>query len=330
MTTHHLPTGYHSRVPTLADAQPLADMIVACDIADFGTSDTNVDEVLADWEEVNFDEEAVAVVAQDGTLAAYVDISPNGYASPAIYGYVHPEHRGHGLGTWLVRWAEDWALRNAHRSPENARITVRHYVVHTNHSGRALFDALGYEPLRVVYYMSVSLGGPLAEPIWSEGIRLRVMTPGQDERSVYETIEEAFQDHWSHPPSTFEEWIATMQVELRDPGLWTIAEDEHTGEVAGACISRIVAEGGWIPSIGVRRPWRRQGIALAMLLRTLHACRERGARDVALSVDSESLTGAPRVYLTAGFRVDRSYIVYYRELRAGAEISLNASRGAEG
>jgi mycothiol synthase len=299
------------------DAQALADLIVACEVVDMGVSDTNVDEVLADWEEIDLRDESIALVAPDGSLAAYADMAKNGYASPAVYGYVHPDHRGRGLGAWLVAWGEDWALRHQHLAPENAQISVRHFVVDTNAGAKELLSALGYASARTIYYMSVALDAPPPEPQWPAGIRVRQFVPGQDERAAFAANREAFLDHWGNTQTSYDEWMETKQVELRDPRLCLLAEDETTGELAGTCFCRVVAGAGWVSSVGVRRPYRRRGLGLALLRQTLAECWRQGVREVSLSVDSESSTGAPRVYFNAGMHVARSYIVYQKELRAG-------------
>jgi GNAT superfamily N-acetyltransferase len=45
----------------------------------------------------------VVVTAPDGRVAGYADVLDRSYVSVSVYGYVHPEHRGRGVGTYLVR-----------------------------------------------------------------------------------------------------------------------------------------------------------------------------------------------------------------------------------
>ena len=76
----------------------------------------------------------------------------------------------------------------------------------------------------------------------------------------------------------------------------------------------------------MRPSWRQRGIGLALLQHAFGEFYRRGVRTVELSVDSESPTGAPRLYLRAGMEVTKSYLIYRKELRAGAEFSsLSAS-----
>ncbi len=55
-----------------------------------------------------------------------------------------------------------------------------------------------------------------------------------------------------------------------------------------------------------------------MLHHTFAAFYRRGIRAIGLSVDSESATGAPRLYARAGMRVTEEYLLHRKELRPGA------------
>ncbi|MCK4450237.1 MAG: GNAT family N-acetyltransferase [Anaerolineae bacterium] len=78
---------------------------------------------------------------------------------------------------------------------------------------------------------------------------------------------------------------------------------------------------GWVDSLGVRRPWRRRGLALALLHHSFGEFYRRGKRKVSLEVDAQSLTGATRLYEKAGMHVDRQYVMYEKELRPGRDLS---------
>jgi mycothiol synthase len=73
--------------------------------------------------------------------------------------------------------------------------------------------------------------------------------------------------------------------------------------------------------VGVRRPWRRRGIAEALLLQSFHLFYERGFQQVGLGVDSASLTGATRLYEKAGMQVISSEShLPVKVLRDGVEL----------
>lgn len=66
----------------------------------------------------------------------------------------------------------------------------------------------------------------------------------------------------------------------------------------------------WIGQIGVRRGWRKRGLATALLCESMRAFRAAGFEWAVLGVDAESLTGAVGVYERVGFRTSLQTVVY--------------------
>jgi mycothiol synthase len=150
--------------------------------------------------------------------------------------------------------------------------------------------------------------------------------PEQDERNLYEAVEDAFGDVWGRPRGTFERFSGFTRQEGFDPYLWFLAES--AGGITGACLCKTVACRGEVDVVAVRRPWRGRGLGLALLRHAFGEFYRRGVREVSLSVDAESTTGAPRLYRRAGMRVAGRYMLYQRELRPGrnaSEVHGNAS-----
>jgi ribosomal protein S18 acetylase RimI-like enzyme len=61
---------------------------------------------------------------------------------------------------------------------------------------------------------------------------------------------------------------------------------------------------GWLASVFVRRPWRRRGLARAVVARSLVLLRDRGMTSAGLGVDADNPTGALQLYEDAGFEVE--------------------------
>ena len=200
-------------------------------------------------------------------------------------------------------------------APEGAEVVVRHYVISTNTGARRLLENFGYEAVRGTYVMEIDLEEEPPEPEWPEGVTVRTFGPGRDEGAVFEAVEDAFRDVWGRPRGTFERFVA--MTEGFDPSLWLLATDG--GEIAGVVLGKTVAGEGWV-DVGVRRPWRRRGLGLALLRRAFGEYRSRGVRRVELSVDAGSTTGAPRLYGRAGMRPKTSYVVYQKGLPVGEDI----------
>jgi ribosomal protein S18 acetylase RimI-like enzyme len=97
-----------------------------------------------------------------------------------------------------------------------------------------------------------------------------------------------------------------------------VAWDASTGEVAGQVQNFVNAEEneqrgvrrGYTEGISVRRPWRRRGLARALLTRSLQMFKEMGMEEAALGVDAQNLSGALNLYESVGFRVEKRHTTY--------------------
>jgi mycothiol synthase len=313
-----IPPGYAVRAPTTADAGAVVEIINACKAADGDEAVASVEEVVDDWAGVDLATEAVAVVAPDGRFAGYADLDNRRNVSVSVYGFVHPDHRGRGIGRWLVEWGEARARAVMPAAPAGARVVVQHYVDAANDGARRLLVGAGYEPVRQAWMMAIDLDEAPPRPAWPNGVTVRTFVPGQDERACYEAVEDAFRDIWGRPPNTFERFLGFTRAETFDPSLWFLAE--AGGRIVGVALGKVIAGEGQIDVVGVRREWRRRGLGLALMHQAFGAYHARGVRRVELSVDAESGTGAPRLYGRAGMWVRRSYVLFRKELRPGTDL----------
>ena len=74
---------------------------------------------------------------------------------------------------------------------------------------------------------------------------------------------------------------------------------------------------GYTETICVRRPWRRQGLARALIARSFLALKERGMTEAALGVDAENLNGALQLYKSMGFGVVKRHATYRKKMGVG-------------
>jgi len=317
-----LPEGYATRVPWREDAEAVAALIHASELADNGSSDMSPEELLDDWHSLDLAEDAVVVVAPDGAIAAYADLINRAFVTVSADGDVHPDFRGLGLGAYLVAWGERLTRERMPNAPEDARVVVQHYVNTANEPAQRLLESLGYAPARGVYVMETGLDEAPPHSHWPAGISVRVFVKDQDELATFEAVEDAFRDMWGRPRGTFERFVGKTETESFDPSLWFLATDG--AEIAGTTLGKVLAGEGWIDTVGVRRPWRNRGLALALLRHALAEYHRRGVQKVALSVDAESITGAPRLYGRAGMSVSESYTIYLKELRPGIDLGTRS------
>jgi mycothiol synthase len=193
---------------------------------------------------------------------------------------------------------------------------VRVFVPSPYELALRLVQARGYEVVRHSFQMRIDFDGELAVPCWPERIAVRTFVPGQDDEAVYETQQEAFADGFEAVRQSYEDWRRWSFREPFDPSLWLIAEEDD--EITGVCLCRSDAgaggELGWIDSLGVRLPWRRRGLGLALLLQGFAELRARGKRGVGLGVDGLNPTGAVRLYERAGMHVARRFDQFQKSL----------------
>ena len=250
--------------------------------------------------------EDIRLAESDGEVVGYADIYPHPHPSYWIDVRVAPSVDG-PLRAQLLEWTFD-RVREKGANHLLAGAWARDEPMR-----RALVEA-GFERTRGSYRMRIDFDDELEEPRLPEGVWIRSMTP-DDARVAHETHEETFEDMWGHAPTSFEDWQHWFLGEDHDWSLFFLAEAE--GEAAGVALCRrrpTEPDIGAIRVVGVRRPWRRQGVGRALMLHAFREFRRRGMRGASLGVDAESLTGAQRLYATVGMHVDRESDIYEKSL----------------
>jgi ribosomal protein S18 acetylase RimI-like enzyme len=167
--------------------------------------------------------------------------------------------------------------------------------------------------------MEIKLDGQPPAPVWPEGVELRPFDREQHAKAVWQANNEAFRDHWGSRDSSFEEFVhGRFDDPEYDPSLWMIAWDGE--EVAGFSLNRYRMGIGWIRSLGVRRPWRKKGLGLALLHHSFGEFYKRGMKTIGLGVDASNPTGATRLYQRAGMYVASEFLTFEKELRPGRSL----------
>lgn len=246
---------------------------------------------------------------------------------PHIRGCVHPDFLGRGIGTHLMEWAEEVLRARLRDLPGDLRVAMRASTSDWFTPARELFENTGMRIIRNFLYMRVDLSKPIPGPQLPRGITLHTYKDYPDLKAFYRTIDEAFHDHWGHIPLPEEhglqQWRKNMLDDPEfDPTLWFLAIDGENAAAAALCNPTTFSEQdtGYVMDLGVKRQWRKKGLALALLYHIFTEFHKRGRTYVALDVDAQSLTGATRLYEKAGMVALRNSILYEKELRAGRDL----------
>ncbi|HET7472447.1 MAG TPA: GNAT family N-acetyltransferase [Candidatus Limnocylindrales bacterium] len=306
------------------DYPALADLISDTNIVD------GIDFVLtADGLRVEYEHQAefdprrdVLLVEVDGALVAAAETSVrtrDGVAVHDVTGWVRPEVRRRGLGRALLHWTERRAAEVARVDGRTGERLASAWPDADQAGAVALYESEGYRIVRYGFQMIRDLTEPIPDRTLPAGLDVRPVVPA-DHRRIWEADVEAFRDHWGRGEPTeadFERWFAMHEF---DPTLWQVAWDGD--EVAGVVMTyvfpddneRLGLSRGWLEHISVRRPWRRRGLASALIARSMRQLRDRGLREAALGVDAENTTGALRIYEALGFRRARTGVGFRKPL----------------
>lgn len=300
-----------TRAPRPDEAQAVTDLVVTCDVDEFGRPDYELDDLLTDWHMPGFELSKDAVVVLDGeTLVAYAAFIRNDYVDV----YVHPEHRNRDIGKELLEWSERRAVE---RAVDGQEVRLGQVLTSSHDGARRLLERRGYEPVRTYWRMSMPLESNPPSPVWPEGVIVRTFDQERDTRAVYGLVQDAFGDNERHTAESFEEWQAFMiDREAFEPGLWFIAES--SGEIVGCVLCPNYEDEGWVRQLAVARGWRRRGLGTALLRQAMVELHRRGRREIGLVVDSWNRTGAKELYERAGMTVAREHTRYEKSLRAPA------------
>jgi len=291
------------RPPRREDAEAIAEVGRRFGLEDELAGDV---EIWFDMPSIDMERNA-RVAVEDDAVVGYADVG---------------DRTGDGKLLWLdlrAQPAEMPALldfleaRSRELAAEDAKIKA--WSPEENDAWRALLESRGYQLDNYSFRMRIDLPEQLPAPEWPAGITVRTYRREEDEQAVYEAHQESFSEERDFERDPIDEWTQWSYREPFDPELWFIAEDD--GQIAGIALCRGERGGdttlGWVNILGVRKPWRRRGLGLALLLHAFGELQKRGRPRVGLGVDGRT-TGAVRLYERAGMERERTFVWYYKAL----------------
>ena len=321
MDVSTFPAGVTVRPASMDDIKALVILFAARD-RELGIEPERTEEDFkrdfeAPW--IDLQKDSLVAFTSTGELVSYATVSHRQHVHIMMSLKTRTDYHESGLADAMLEWAEARAREHIAQAAEGLRVTLRNGCDVRDISRQRLLERHGYQVVRKFYDMKIELVEPLRQPAWPADIRVQNMQPGM-ERAVFEADNEAFRDHWGFVGDTFEEWSHhAFNPGRYDPTLWFLAMDGE--EIAGfALCAKEDEDKGWVHVLGVRRPWRRRGIAQALLHEAFNAFYQRGIHNVLLGVDATNLTGALRVYERAGMHAVREFLTYRKELRPGKEL----------
>jgi len=229
---------------------------------------------------------------------------------------VHPAYRRKGIGRALVEKAlESLAARGMN--------TVQAWTQDDRLKCKSLYESLGFKLIRVFSTMRTSLEVIPSDIGKCREVKLRTMKMNdpEDVRLFWKLDTEAFKEHFNFRPRTLEE----VEYEFREKP-WCDIMEYYFGLLNGDPIgftgvgvdSRFIKHSGihrgYVLTIGVLKPARRQGIGTALILKGMKALQSKGMTEVELGVDDSNPTKAIELYKKVGFQTVRKDLTYEKQI----------------
>jgi len=309
---------------TLDDIDELTELQRAIDAADHPNYAQTREEMEEDLSHSYLDLAVDSLVARDehGVAVAYglVELSPGQetIVRSFLFGGVHPEHRGRGIGRELLAWQQSRALQQLAGSPKTLPGWICGNADERAPATARLLERSGFTATR----WFISQTRDLAQEIPDVDLPREItLAPYSVELSdaIHAAKNAAFQDHWSSQPTTDEQWNSMVGLDTfrADHSSVALAPD---GSVAGFLITFVVEDdwklqgfsSAYISLLGVVREWRRRSIAPALLAHAMRSYRDAGYEMAELDVDSDNPSGALGLYTGMGFVEQHRSVSYVR------------------
>ena len=299
------------RHPSMGDAKAVHALISTREIADHGEPDETLDDILAEWKDIQLEEDAWLVYTPEGALVGYAAVfdEKEGYI---LRWYTHPDIEDEGIEAQLLAQCEARAREKLSENDDKQETRVWMFISEVNQIDRDAVEKAGYQPRKYYFRMQANSQEEPSLPKWPEGSTLRTSEPGKDDREVYEVIFEAFDWEGRGEPPKFEWWQSFMMREDHfKPELWFLLE--HEAEIISAALCYDYPENGWVRQLAVRKSWRRKGIGSEMLRHVFGVFYRRGQHKVSLVVDSSN-PKAQDFYKNVGVYLERQHIEYDKKI----------------
>ena len=301
----------------IEDGPAIADMLNEETVALTGVRLASVEWVTTAWTApgARLDRDFGVITYGEGAIAGYfmIEFEPP-FTTVSVIGAVALSHHNRGIGSAIIAEVE---RRGRELAAGHENVTLRMGALAGEPRVAALLTAHGFREVRVFWSMTLRFDGPPPPPAGVVGIDIRTLVPGQ-EREVYQCAAEAFEDHWGDGFSSEESWLHRHvdASDSFDPELWFLA---WKGErLIGLLLANAEAEEdpalGYVGLLGVRREARGRGIGEALLRHSFVTFHRLGKRGAQLVVDSESSTGANRLYERVGMTAQPRFAFWDRAL----------------
>jgi mycothiol synthase len=276
--------GYQMRPVTAADAAACLALFNSVSQASFGTDDWSLADVQAQIDSLNLPDDGRIIVSSDNRALGYGEVrfQHQPPTHPMVQVVTHKEYEQSDFAKYLLQWGEARAQTAVEHCPPDLRVVYRSFVEDKHLSRVALAQQIGMYPVRKTWLLEIHKP-ETAQPVpVLDGFTIRPMRYPDELAAVVRVTMDTLYEMWGMVEEpfavVFERYRQRLAADSQfDPNMWFVVEADLTGEFAGMCLCdaafRAYHDMGFIAQLGVRRAYRRRGIAHALLLSTLAAKR---------------------------------------------------------
>jgi mycothiol synthase len=236
--------------------------------------------------------------------------------------FVHllPKWRKTGLRRAMLRHNERRLREIATGHPQEDPRFFEAWASATEEHWASLLESEGYRGVRYSFEMVRPDLENIPDLRLPEGLEVRPVEPRHIPQ-IFAAAKEAFRDHWGYSEEEWDREIAEWQdAPTFQPDLWQVA---WAGDQVAGMVQNFINEAeneeygrkrGYTEGISVRQPWRRQGVAKALIASSFRLLKARGMTEAALGVDADNPNGALQLYKGMGFQTVKRHTTYRKPL----------------
>ena len=214
----------------------------------------------------------------------------------------------------------DWGykrLQEIYRAmPVKSPAELRTFALDTHIKKQLLFEANGIKPVRYYHNMRRDLiNNPIPDRPLPSGIIVRPALPA-DYRKIWDASVIASADEWGSTDPVEEDYVRWQGDTEYQPYLWQIGwfGDQPVGMVTNfvnlAQNEYFKRHRGYTEGIWVLPEFRKQGLASALIARSMTMFKAMNMHETALGVDSENPSGALGLYEGLGYMAYSKAVEY--------------------
>ena len=272
------------RRPLETDAEAVLALQNRRDIDQTGEADSNMEDLLHDWEEIDLNQDAWVAFLPDGEMVGYTSVLPMGDDIRYIVD-TDPAWQGSELDKHLLSLSQARGAEQVFARKDFKKVSAKVYLVATDRRGIGVVEQAGFQPEKYIFQMRMDVTADLPQPVWPEGVVVRTAELTQDAQFIHQLVQTAFHLP-GREPQPFDDWYAFMvRSDIFHPDLWFLAMMGE--EMIGVSLCFPYSDIGWVRQLGVLPEWQGQGVGAALLHHSFRALKRRGYTQVGLTVESE-------------------------------------------